>query len=164
MDPVPFVIWSASAMNDIVSSKPIIDALAARGVGKQPPNPQLAEFDAARQLSAISNCVYGPQIVALKRNTMLITDSNKIGLSIDTDAKKLVYMYGPPIEYKRTPEQIQEMMEQMTTQVLGRGWAVESGQKASASSVVESTNGSRNQTRKSRQTKKPRRKARRSNR
>jgi hypothetical protein len=148
-------------MSDTVSSKPILDALAARGFGKQAPNPQLAEFDAARQLSAVSNCIYEPQIIALKRNTMLITDSNKIGMSIDTDAKKLVYTHGPPIEYKRTPVQIQEMMEQMAAQVLGKGWTVVSGQK---SSVVESKHGSRNKTRKPSQTKKPRRKARRPNR
>jgi hypothetical protein len=148
-------------MSDIVSSKPIIDALAARGFGQRPSDPKASEFDASRLLTSLGGCLYEPQILCLKRNTMLITDSNKIGLGIDTDAKTLSYTYGPPIEYKRTPKQIQEMMEQMTAQVLGLGWTVTSGQK---SSVVESTHGSRKKPSKPNQAKKSRRKTLRPNR
>ena len=141
-------------MTDI-STKPIIDALASRGTGKKPSDPKFAEFDAARLLTSLGGCIYEPQIIALKRNTMLITDSYKIGLGIDTDTKHLEYTHGSPIEYKRTPAQIQDMMEQMVAQVLGKGWTVSSGQK---SSVVQSKNGSGKKPRKPRQAKKSGRK------
>ena len=77
----------------------------------------MSNLEELRMLTEWTGVVSEPQVLTLKRCTMLITNSSKVVLGLDTNEKTLTYSSDAdevPAESK--------MMQEMVGMVLGRGW------------------------------------------
>lgn len=109
---------------------PVVDLLSRRG-GLAPKNPALAPLDAARDMTRWLGGIYEPQIIALRRNAMLIANASRVELRVDPQNRKLTYAHSKPTQKVRSADVIHTMMEVLVAQILGPGWTVECGRMSS---------------------------------
>jgi hypothetical protein len=101
----------------------LLQSIHKRGGYVQDADPKVGDLENVRMVTEWTGALTQLQIVTLKRNTMLITDSNKVVLGIDQDAKNIQYEFTRKTK-RRTDEEILKMMGAMVEQLLGHGWTV----------------------------------------